>query len=164
MKKMEEPRKRLEDFLDDCNIDSEKPKGWIPYVSDFKKGFRKLPTSKEKENKTDSTEPVAAIKNVDKPAREVHQAVIPGLMPTGQPTLIAAVIEVPTQPGCILRFNERSTCRNIFEVNSHNYLFTSECCMECIKVKHKKMLRAYLIDHGAVPGLRLWWKIWRATR
>ncbi len=125
-----------------------------------------------------STEPKPAMRLVDKPAAPLNPAMLAAMIPS-QPKPLAAIIEVPTQlgvhsknrkfdgdPYLHVKTNTGTNVahQKIFEVNGHNYLFTSACCTECIKVKHKKMLRAYLIDHGAKPGLRLWWKVWRATR
>lgn len=122
------------------------------------------------------TEPIPAMKTVDKPATELNPAIMSSLV-GGAPTPIAAIIEVPAEeslknhtgePVLEVRLNRTGTkvaFRKIFNVNDHNYLFTSACCMECIEVKHKKMLRAYLIDHGMKAGsIKLWWKVWRKTR
>lgn len=111
-----------------------------------------------------STEPIPAMKTVDKPA--AVDPINPAAMMAGMSiaTPVAAIIEVPVMEGCKATGGAAVSLRKIFEVNGHNYLFISGCCEDCIKVKHKKMLRAYLIDHGAAPGLRLWWKVWRATR
>lgn len=113
------------------------------------------------------TEPISATKTVDKPATPLNPAMLSAMAP-GFATPLAGIIEVPVMEGCKgADRKDRGTevaFKKIFEVNGHNYLFTSGCCEDCIKVKHKKMLRAYLIHHGAVPGLRLWWKVWRATR
>lgn len=112
------------------------------------------------------TNPIPAMKTVDKPAAALNPAMLSAMVPV-QPTPLAAVIEVPVMEGCKAVKVGSGTdfaFQKIFDVNGHNYLFTSGCCEDCIKIKHKKMLRAYLISHGATPGLRLWWKVWRETR
>jgi len=130
------------------------------------------------------TNPIPAMKTVGKPAAAAASPIttipMPPIMPIPTPTTIAGIIEVESQEGVHSK-NKRHNdgepfmhikintgtevaLKKIFEVNGHNYLFTSKCCMKCIEVKHKKMLRAYLISHGDAPGLRLWWKVWRATR
>lgn len=112
---------------------------------------------------------------VDKPAVDINPAMLSAMTP-GLAIPLAGIIEVSAEeslsnhtgePSVEVRVGDTGTkvaFQKLFEANGHNYLFTSKCCEDCIKVKHKKMLRAYLIDHGAVPGLRLWWKVWRATR
>ena len=113
------------------------------------------------------TDPIPAMQLVDKPAAEISINATAAMAGMGAATPIAGIVEVPAQEGCTTLHQPDGTdvaFKKIFTVNGHNYLFTSKCCMECIEVKHKKMLRAYLIAHGAVPGLRLWWKVWRATR
>ncbi len=120
-------------------------------------------------NKKYPTQTFPAMRTVDRPAEKIPDVNAAGMM-AGMvtPTAIAAIIEVPVMEGCKavkIGNGTKVAFRHIFEVNGHNYLFTSGCCTECIKLKHKKMLRAYLIHHGMKDGsLKLWWKVWRATR
>lgn len=122
---------------------------------------------------TYATEPIPAMKTVDKPAPAMVPPMIPGAVKS-----LAAIIEVSAEeslknhtgdPGLMVGITDgngtKVAFQKIFMVNGHNYLFTSKCCMECIEVKHKNMLRAYLIDHGMKAGsIKLWWKVWRANR
>ncbi len=118
-------------------------------------------------NKTNyKTEPIPAMRTVDRTAAALNPAMLPAMVP-GMATPLAGIIEVPVMEGCKavnIGSGTKVEFRHLFEVNGHNYLFTSKCCAKCLHVKYKKMLRVYLIHHGAVPGLRLWWKMWRATR
>lgn len=116
--------------------------------------------------------PTPAMKTVDKASAQLNPAIMAGL---GAPKPLAGIIKVVTQLECKTNPLDKPQATNTpgtdvafqktFTVNGHNYLFTSACCEDCIKVKHKKMLQAYLIHHGMKPGsLKLWWKVWRATR
>ena len=118
-----------------------------------------------------NTNPIPAMKTVDKV--DINPATMMAMMPHVGVQSIAGVIEVKYQElhgerGDEVKLNRTGTkvaFSKIFNVSGHNYLFTSACCMECIEAKHKKMLRAYLIDHGMKPrSIKLLWKVWRATR
>ena len=121
-----------------------------------------------------NTNPIPAMKTVDKPLepKNIKKHIKPmdinpalaAMMPHIGVQSLAGVIEVPRRNGC-MRAGTKVAFTKIFNVSGHNYLFTSACCMECIEAKHKKMLRAYLIDHGMKPrSIKLLWKVWRATR
>jgi len=97
---------------------------------------------------------------------QINPAMMMAGMGMGAPQVLAGIIEVPVMDGCkaVIDTGTKVAFRHIFTISGHDYLFTSACCTKCLKVKHKKMLRAYLIHHGMKAGsIKLWFKVWRAT-